>query len=51
MVAAIEPLAGAGYDTVVLRQVGPDQEALLQMCERELLPHYAERSIAAAPTR
>jgi G6PDH family F420-dependent oxidoreductase len=51
IIAAIDRLVGAGYGTVVLHQVGPDQEGLLQVCERELLPHYAERSIATAPTR
>ncbi|MGD9997568.1 MAG: TIGR03557 family F420-dependent LLM class oxidoreductase [Ilumatobacteraceae bacterium] len=41
VVAAIDRLVGAGFDTVLLHQIGPDQERLLRLCESELLPHYA----------
>ncbi|MBI5088053.1 MAG: TIGR03557 family F420-dependent LLM class oxidoreductase [Actinobacteria bacterium] len=41
IVAAIDRLVGAGFGTVLLHQVGPDQDRLLRLCETELLPHYA----------
>jgi G6PDH family F420-dependent oxidoreductase len=41
VVAAIDRLVGAGFDTVLLHQIGPDQERLMRMCETELMPHYA----------
>ena len=41
LIAAIDRFAGAGYDTVYLHQVGPDQARLFDMLVDELLPHYA----------
>lgn len=40
IVAAIDRYVGAGYDTVHLHQIGPDQQRLLDLVESELLPHY-----------
>jgi coenzyme F420-dependent glucose-6-phosphate dehydrogenase len=40
IVAAIDRFVGAGYDTVYLHQVGPDQQRLLDLIETDLLPHY-----------
>jgi G6PDH family F420-dependent oxidoreductase len=41
VVAAIDRLVAAGYDTVYLHQVGPDQRRLRDLAVAELLPHYA----------
>jgi hypothetical protein len=41
VVAAIDRFVGAGFDTVYLHQVGPDQQRLVDLLEGELLPHYA----------
>jgi G6PDH family F420-dependent oxidoreductase len=41
VVAAIDRFVGAGFDTVYLHQVGPDQQRLADLLEGELLPHYA----------
>jgi G6PDH family F420-dependent oxidoreductase len=40
IVAAIERYVGAGYDTVYLHQIGPDQDRLLALARSELLPHF-----------
>jgi G6PDH family F420-dependent oxidoreductase len=40
VVAAIDRFVGAGYDTVYLHQVGPDQTRLLDVVGHELLAHY-----------
>ena len=40
IVDAIDRYVGAGFDTVYLHQVGHDQERLLDVASRELLPHY-----------
>jgi G6PDH family F420-dependent oxidoreductase len=40
IVAAIDRFVGAGFDTVYLHQVGPDQQRLLDVIESELLGHY-----------
>lgn len=40
IVAAVDRFFGAGFDTVYLHQVGPDQRRLLD-CGRDLLAHYA----------
>lgn len=41
VVAAIDRFVGAGFETVHLHQVGPDQDRLLRLASAELLPHYA----------
>jgi hypothetical protein len=40
VVAAVDRFVGAGFGTVYLHQVGPDQSRLAAMAEAELLPHY-----------
>jgi G6PDH family F420-dependent oxidoreductase len=40
IVAAIDRYIGAGYDTVYLHQIGPDQGRLADLARQELLPHY-----------
>jgi alkanesulfonate monooxygenase SsuD/methylene tetrahydromethanopterin reductase-like flavin-dependent oxidoreductase (luciferase family) len=40
LVAAIDRFVGAGFDTVYLHQVGPDQQRLLDCIASDLLPHY-----------
>ena len=41
IVAAIDKFVGAGFDTVYLHQIGPDQERLADLARHELLPHYS----------
>jgi coenzyme F420-dependent glucose-6-phosphate dehydrogenase len=41
VIAAIDRFVGAGYDTVYLHQVGPDQGRLADLSTTELLPHYS----------
>jgi coenzyme F420-dependent glucose-6-phosphate dehydrogenase len=43
IVAAIDRFVGAGYDTVYLHQVGPDQARLVDLVKSDLLKHYAGR--------
>ena len=40
IVAAIDRYVAAGYDTIYLHQVGPDQQRLADAAASELLPHY-----------
>ncbi len=40
IIAAIDRYVGAGYDTVYIHQVGPDQKRLADLAMAELLPHY-----------
>jgi coenzyme F420-dependent glucose-6-phosphate dehydrogenase len=40
IVHAIDRYVGAGFDTVYLHQVGPEQERLADLARSELLPHY-----------
>ena len=40
VVAAIDHFVGAGFDTVYLHQIGPDQQRLADLLQTELLPHY-----------
>jgi G6PDH family F420-dependent oxidoreductase len=40
IVAAVERYVGAGFDTVYLHQIGPDQDRLLDLAAAELLPHF-----------
>ena len=42
--AAIERFVGAGFTTVYLHQVGPDQAGFLEFCRGELLPHFSSTS-------
>jgi len=44
VIAAIDRFVGAGFDTVHLHQVGPDQARLAAMATGELFPHYAHRA-------
>jgi G6PDH family F420-dependent oxidoreductase len=46
IVRAIDRFAGAGFGTVYLHQVGPDQRRLRDAVAHELGPHYATRSTA-----
>jgi coenzyme F420-dependent glucose-6-phosphate dehydrogenase len=50
VVGAIDRFAGAGFDTVYLHQVGPDQQRLRDLIAHELAPHYARpcRSTASS---
>jgi G6PDH family F420-dependent oxidoreductase len=41
IVRAINRYVGAGFDTVYLHQVGPDQRRLANLAAAELLPHFA----------
>jgi hypothetical protein len=38
--AAIHRVVGAGFTTVYLHQIGPDQRGFLDFCARELLPRF-----------
>jgi G6PDH family F420-dependent oxidoreductase len=38
--AAIQRMVAAGYTTVYLHQVGPDQQGFFEFCQRELLPRF-----------
>lgn len=40
VIAAIDLFVGAGYDTIYLHQIGPDQTRLASMASKELLPRY-----------
>lgn len=40
VIEAIDRFAGAGFDTVYLHQVGPDQQRLADLARTELFPHY-----------
>ena len=40
-VAALREFADAGYDSVCVQQCGTDQEPLLELYEREVLPAFA----------
>ena len=40
VVAAIDRLVGAGYDTIYLHQIGPDQRRLAALAANELFAHY-----------
>jgi len=41
VIAAIDRFVGAGFDTVYLHQVGPDQARLAALASNELFAHYA----------
>jgi G6PDH family F420-dependent oxidoreductase len=43
---AIDRFVQAGYDHVILVQVGPDQDALFELFERELAPALRDRATA-----
>jgi len=40
VIRAIDRFVAAGYDTVYLHQIGPDQQRLADVAASELLPHY-----------
>ena len=40
IVLAIDRFVAAGYDTIYLHQIGPDQERFAEAARSELLPHY-----------
>jgi G6PDH family F420-dependent oxidoreductase len=40
IVEAIDRYVGAGFNTIYLHQVGPDQNRLFDLARAELLPHY-----------
>ena len=41
IVATVDRFVGAGFDTVYVHQVGPDQRRLIDVATSELFPHYA----------
>jgi coenzyme F420-dependent glucose-6-phosphate dehydrogenase len=41
VIERIDRFVGAGFDTVYLHQIGPDQRRLADLARTELLPHYA----------
>ena len=41
VIAAVDRFVGAGFDTVYLHQVGPDQARLAALASNELFAHYA----------
>jgi hypothetical protein len=43
---AIDRFIEAGYDHVILVQVGPEQEAFIQFIERDLAPALRHRKAA-----
>ena len=42
IVATVDRYVGAGFDTVYLHQIGPDQRRLADLATTELLPHYRQ---------
>lgn len=40
IIAGIDRFVGAGFDTVYLHQVGPDQQRFADLAVAELIPHY-----------
>jgi coenzyme F420-dependent glucose-6-phosphate dehydrogenase len=38
--AEIDRYVGAGFDTIYLHQIGPDQQRLADLARSDLLPHY-----------
>jgi len=44
IVAAVDRFVGAGFDTVYLHQIGPDQQRLADLARQELIPHYQPRT-------
>jgi hypothetical protein len=40
IVHAVDRFVGAGYGTIYLHQVGPDQRRLADLARGELLAHY-----------
>lgn len=40
IVGAVDRYVGAGFDTIYLHQIGPDQGRLADLAAAELLPHY-----------
>jgi hypothetical protein len=44
--AAIEKYASAGYDHIILSQIGPDQDFFFDLFERKLMPALRGRQAA-----
>lgn len=44
VIAAIDRFVAAGFDTVYIHQIGPDQQRLIDLSVSELLPHYRGRA-------
>lgn len=42
VIEAIDRFAGAGFDTVYLHQVGPDQQRLADLARTDLFPYYRQ---------
>ncbi len=40
VIQAVDRFVAAGYDSVYLHQVGPDQQRLADLARTELFPHY-----------
>ena len=40
VIQAVDRFVAAGFDTVYLHQVGPDQQRLVDLARTELIPHY-----------
>ncbi len=50
-IAALREYFDAGFDTVFVHQVGPDQEGFMRMYEREVLPTFASIELVAGGVR
>jgi hypothetical protein len=48
IIGAIDRYAGAGFDTVYLHQIGPDQARLADLARTELLAHYGAVSASSS---
>ena len=40
IIEAIDKFVAAGFDTVYLHQIGPDQQRLADLASSDLFPHY-----------
>ena len=40
IVHAVDKFVAAGFDTIYMHQIGPDQSFLLDLARTDLLPHY-----------
>ncbi len=47
IIGAIDRYVGAGFDTVYLHQIGPDQTRLADVARTELLPRYESASASS----
>ena len=48
IIGAIDRYVGAGFDTVYLHQIGPDQARLADLARTELLPRYESTSASSS---